>query len=347
VLVFVLLIASTLGCSLCGIIGTGGEEEIVLPPGTPARDEEETVATEEAPEEIYEEEEEEEISLSTASEGLKHLDSYRARFEMSLKGESDGETEQWALNMEMAHVREPFAQHIVLEGSAMGIAEQGGFESIQIGDRQYVLANGECFSSEITEEDEAQDLELFNPDDVMGQIEGARRVRPDENVNGILCRHYVFDEKAVDWAELSSAQGEVWIAVEGDYVVKYVMEAEGKDPVSQERGHIEWTYEIYDVNTPITIEPPTRCEAAEAQYPMMPDATDVFAMGDMLTYQSASSFDDVLDFYQERMPEEGWEDTGESFITSETALLEYTRDGQTINVTITETDDGIYVAIFD
>ena len=83
----------------------------------------------------------------------------------------------------------------------------------------------------------------------MEGLGSARRVRPDENINGVLCRHYTFDEKGVSWEGISRVQGEMWIAVEGDYVVKFTMEADGENPFSKEDGHIEWVYDVRDVNT--------------------------------------------------------------------------------------------------
>ncbi len=356
VLALVLLVFSMLGCNIGGIIGSRDEKEVVSPEAPV--DDEEAAATEVVPEEpseeppddeVIEEGEEEAIDLSDVAEGLQQLDSYRSRFVMNFDGESEGEMDQWSLTMEIAYVREPLAQHIVLKGSETGIEGAEGFETIQIGNRQYMIwGDGECISHEAEEEDD-QNLEIFDLDDVMGQLEGARRVRPDEEVNGIMCRHYVFDEHAVDWAELNltKARGEVWIAVDGDYVVKYTMEAEGQNPASHEEGRMEWVYEVYDINKPINIEPPASCETDEAQYPTMPDATDVFSMGGMLSYQSASSFDDVLDFYEQHMPEEGWEESGESFISEGSAILEYVKDGKTITLSITETDEGISVTIFE
>ena len=100
-----------------------------------------------------------------------------------------------------------------------------------------------------------------------------------------------------------------------------------------------------DVNQPITIEPPPGCEAAKSEFPMLPDATGVTTMGGMVMYESASSFDDVLAFYQEQMPADGWSDTGDSFISEGTAMLSYTKDGRTATVTLTEGDGTVSVMI--
>jgi hypothetical protein len=78
---------------------------------------------------------------------------------------------------------------------------------------------------------------------------------------------------------------------------------------------------------------------------MMPDATNRSTMGGLMTYESNSSFDDVLSFYQEQMPANGWSDSGDSFISPGSAMLGYTKDGRTATVAITDSEGKISVMI--
>lgn len=329
-----LLLGLALGCGLSDI----GRE---APPPTEAPSGgEEAPPPAEAPSGGAETEEEQ-ISLPSVTSGLESLDSYRSHFKMTFEGTAEGEAEQWVYEMEMEQVRAPFARRVVIRGTD---AEEG-LEIVHIGDRQYVVfGEGQCISSS-AEEGEALDMEIFEPEDVIGGLENARRVRPDERVNGILCQHYVFDETAVAWGGFAHAEGEVWVAVEGDYVVKYTLQADGKDPATGNEGHLVWEYKIRDVNVPITIEPPPGCEAVESEFPIMPDASDVTTMGSRVMYTSASSFDDVLAFYQEQMPANGWGETGDSFITSDSAMLSYTKEGRTVTITLTGEDGAVLVLI--
>ena len=342
-----------LGLTLaCGLSGGGGEAP---PPSEAPSGAEEAPSPTEAPSGVEEapspteapagggETEEEEISLSSVSSGLQNLDSYRSHFEMTFDGTTEGEAEHWVYEMDAEYVREPFAQHLVMR---VPDAKEG-FEMVQIGDVQYIIFEDQCMSTSVSE-DEAMDTEILDPEDIIGGLENAHRVRPDERVNGILCQHYTFDETAivgVGIGGLTHAEGEAWVAVDGDYVVRYTLEADGKDPATGDEGHIEWEYEIRDVNVPITIEPPSGCEAAESEFPMMPDASDLTTMAGMTMYTSASSFDDVLAFYQEQMPANGWSDTGDTFITSDTAMLSYAKEERTATVTLTGEDETVSVVI--
>ena len=283
---------------------------------------------------------EEEIELSSVTSGLQSLDSYRAHFKMAVTDTAGGGTEEWAYEMDMEVVRDPFAQHMVIQG----VAAEGAFEMFQIGDQRYIaLGEGQCIST--SAEGEAMGAEMFEPGDVIGGLSNARRVRPDQDVNGIRCRHYKFNETALVWRGFTKAEGEVWVAVEGEYVVKYALQAEGKDPASGKEGHLDWVYEIRDVNEPISIEPPAGCGAAESEYPMMPDATDVSTMENVVMYTSASSLDDVLAFYKGQMPANGWSETRDSFTSEGTAMQSYTKEGVTVSLTLTEQDGKVSVLI--
>ena len=343
-LLLILLLSLTLGCGLSGI---GGKTQ---PEGEVPSGEEAAAPTSEAPggeveveeEEEDEEDVEEDVRLSSLTGGLQDLDSYRSHFSMAFEGTTDGETQNWVYEMDVETVRDPFAQRIRIHGEAVG----EGLESVQVGDRRYVvLGDGQCISSS-AEEGDAPDMEVFEPDDVIGGLEKARRVRPDEQVNGVLCQHYVFDETNVAWGAFTRAEGEMWVAVEGGYVAKYTLEADGKDPLTGgDEGHLEWVYEVRDVNQSFTIETPAGCDVEQSDLPTMPDAAELTTMGGMVMYTSASSFDDVVAFYQEQMPAGGWSDTGDSFVSSNTAMLGYTKEGRTVNITLTAEDGDVSVLI--
>lgn len=342
----VMLAGASLGCGVCGLAQKGQQV-----PATP-----EAVATEvsratvpapaggtEESGEQGEEQEEKEESLDPKSllGNIETLDSYRSSFTMSYEGKTDsGEVEKWAMTMEVEYVREPFAQRVVLHGGeSLGVQE--GLETIRIGDQQYAVIGGEgggCISSPAGE-GEPVDTELFKPEDILGGLSQARRVGT-ETVNGVSCTHYVFDEKDIEGANFSKARGDMWVAVDGNYVVKYTLDAEGIDPSTNKTGRINWLYEVRDINKPITIQPPAGCSAAASKYPMMPDATEVTTMGGMVSYKSASSFEDVLKFYQEQMPAKGWSESGEQFITEDSAWLTYTKDKSSVSISLSVEEGG-------
>ena len=73
----------------------------------------------------------------------------------------------------------------------------------------------------------------------MGGLRGAQLIGT-ETVNGVPTAHYKSDVKGLDTLGYLNAQGEFWIAQPGDFVVKYLFEATGKDKFlgnSQHRRH--------------------------------------------------------------------------------------------------------------
>jgi hypothetical protein len=55
----------------------------------------------------------------------------------------------------------------------------------------------------------------------------------------------------------------------------------------------------------------------------------------MLTYTTASSVQDAVAFYQQELPNLGWQAAGESSITDNSALLPFEKAGETMLVSMT------------
>ena len=332
-----LLIILSLGCSL-----SGGDK--TSPTAVPSGDEATgptTAAAEPTDGAAKPCDGEEEESLSSITEGLQNLDSYRSHLKMVFESDTEGETEQ-IIEMDIEYVRDPLAQHIVLQGNG----DEETFEVFHVGDQQYLyMGEGQCISSSADED--MLDTEIFNPDDAMGGLDNLHRVQPDETINGVPCHHYTFDQTSMLGENFASAQGDVWVAADGGYVVKYVMQAEGTDPETQQTGHIAWEYQLRDVNTSITIEPPADCAGGggESEFPIMADATNMTTLAGITMYETASSFDDAVAFYQAQMPADGWNDTGEGFSSPGNVMLSYDKEGRSVSVMISESDGAVSVMI--
>jgi hypothetical protein len=117
--------------------------------------------------------------------------------------------------------------------------------------------------------------------------------------------------------------------------VKYVFDAEDAEAT------YHWSWEVYDINAPFTIEPPAEAQGARKDIPLMPDAADRSTFGSMTTYQSASDLTTVADFYKEQMPGQGWSyDESSGMMTDQIAMMSFTKEGETASITITPNDEG-------
>jgi hypothetical protein len=194
----------------------------------------------------------------------------------------------------------------------------------------------------MSSEDEADTAEgIFTPD-MMGSISGAKYVGRD-TVNGISTKHYEWEESTLPVFGFASASGEVWVATDGEFVVRYISQATGKGALlgtTEREGTITFEYNLTEVNTSFAIEPPAECETAATDIPLMPDAQDKATFGEMITYTSPSAFADVVEFYKTEMPASGWELSGEPMEMEGFATLDFAKDGRTAQVIVTYDADS-------
>ena len=81
---------------------------------------------------------------------------------------------------------------------------------------------------------------------------------PNETINGIVCKHYVYDINDLQVeSDMTDASGAIWVAQDGSYGVRLTMNGHGTyyDTYSASRT-LNLVYDLYDVNTPISITPP-------------------------------------------------------------------------------------------
>jgi hypothetical protein len=291
---------------------------------------------------------ENDLTLSTLTEGLAMLKSYKSTFVVKFVGK-DGQgqpvNESWEMREEF--IQEPRAQRIAF--TSIGLSEEqaaqsGAFEMITIGDTSYMVMQDNdgkrsCISMS---SDEATQPEqgLFSPA-TLGGVSGAKYVKTD-TVNGIKAKHYAWEEGGLVGLGFTSAKGDVWVAVDGDYVVKYTAEATGKDMLfgsTAEEGTITVEYNLTEVNGSFQIEPPADCEAPATDIPIMADAKDKSTFGEMVSYTSASAFADVVEFYKTEMPNNGWQSSGEPTEMEGLAMLEFAKDNRKAQVMISHDTD--------
>lgn len=294
---------------------------------------------------------EQDLTLSTLTEGLANLKSYKSTFTIKFVGkDQQGQpvNESWEMREEFT--QEPKAQRIAV--TSIGLSEEqaaqsGAFEMITIGDTSYMVMQDNdgkrsCIS---TSSDEATQPEqgLFSPA-TLGGVSGAKYVKT-ETANGIKAKHYVWKEGGLVGLGFTSAKGDVWVAVDGNYVVKYTAEATGKGTLfgsTAEEGTITVEYNLTEVNGSFQIEPPAECEAPATDIPIMADAKDKSTFGEMVSYMSASAFADVVEFYKTEMPNNGWQPSGEPTEMEGLATLDFTKDNRKAQVMISyDTDKQI------
>jgi len=290
------------------------------------------------------------LSAEEERQGLAQFDSYRTKLRMTFSGLNLGEVQEGTVDIETAYVKEPPAAHVkMIILDAQG-EEKMNIEIINTQGTQWVnLGGGEQgWISAPAEEEPTAMLEGmgFDATEVLPEVKSTRFVG-EETVNGVRTKHYTFDEKSLAGVGETmgevSVKGDVWIAVEGNFAVKFQFVAQGKgifeEGKGEQEGQIDFYYELYDINAPITIEPPAGATLPE-DIPIMPDATDQGSMGGLITYSSPSDFQTVLEFYRKEMEANGWTSAGENLIGEEIATLDYQKDDRQVTVMISVDKDS-------
>ena len=380
--VMLTLVMATLACSL-GSTGTPAETEApsateaaetapaateAAPPATQAAEEETPLpATEvsQAPTQAVEGEgEETELDLQASLSDLEDLNSYRVAYRFDWEGTKGGQPVDGFMEMESAYVREPPAQELHFQGQGFeGSQDQGLGEVtfVQVGDTAWFYES----ESESWMQVPAGDLDFssgmfFKPEDLLKDFDlgkGRRSLLPQE-ANGVRCTLYTFDENdfdldsTSDTDQVTRAEGQVCVAVDGGYVVQLIMDADMRysdpDDIFDE-GNVRMTFDVSDVNQPIDIQPPAEAEAqtgGRSDIPMLADADVDFSSGDFISYHTASSIRDAAQFYEAEMPAKGWtakED--ENLVLDETAILNYNKGDETVAVMISKDEQGTNVLI--
>ncbi len=391
----VLLLLLSLPALACGVFGGDDAEPTAVPEAAPAEVEES--APESTPEPTSVPAAEESSSEETAVETVEEADddapeasdeapplpesalslntidelpfnSYSITMVLEVTGtDADGAEISQGMNSVFAFSKEPAVTNIYMD--FFGIDDEmdsGTIEMAQVEGTSYMVVPemGCITTSGGNILDENPFTEMLAPDQFLDDM-GNVNFEGNETINGIETRHYSFDQSAMtgtDLSEINEAEGHVYIAKDGDFLVRLTMDASGQidffDEGINDDGNMYIEINLTDIDVPVEAAIPEACAAggedggpagAGSEFPIMDDATEVTSFAGVLSYQTASSQEEVLAFYDEALTAEGWvQDEASSFVTEGNAIINYTQDGVTLSLTFSASEDsteGNYVIL--
>ncbi len=273
-------------------------------------------------------------SIDTDPQALtgSSFDSYRIRAQWSVEPKTGSTTTASATQLDVAHIRDPLAEELSFSDLVQGVSTR----MIHIGDQLWIESGGQWIEMSSDDISSFEELALGLNAATAG-LTGDATLVGETDLGGIRARQYTFDESLMGstFGLYSTIKGDIWVSIEGDYVLKYQYSAEDDEATYR------WDWEVYDINAPFTIEPPEEALGARTDIPIMPDATERTSIGAVTSYRTASDLSAVVDFYKEEMPAQGWsyqEDA--SMITDQFAMLSFSKEGQEASVTLAPEDDG-------
>ncbi len=288
---------------------------------------------------------EEALTVKSRNSGLDQLKSYRARWHGEWQATEGGTTEKATWDWFEEVVREGQKHHWGVKVTDPSTGKVGQFEFWQIADATYMATQDEQGKDEQGKQEclmmsggtePTAPTALLAPD-AFGGISGARYVGT-ETVNGVHAKHYKYDEKAATLAGFGRVTGDIWIAVDGGYVVRDTASWEGKAAMfttdSKTSGKGTWTFDVLDVNKPLKIELPEICAKSKVDVPLLPDAVETMRMGTMVIYKTATALADVVKFYQAAMVQAGWKLEGKPEISDMMAALQFIKGNAKAQITL-------------
>jgi len=153
--------------------------------------------------------------------------------------------------------------------------------------------------------------DLFRPAMLLTAV-GAAKLLDKPTMDGVATRHYSFGAAALSLPADTTASGEAWIAMDGGYVVKYVLDITGAESFFgagvQGTRHVEYLLSEVGAN-PQVVYPPG-CEPV-LDMPAMEDATDLIRLPGLLGYNTNAATGDIITFYAGELARQGWQKLSE------------------------------------
>ncbi len=294
---------------------------------------------------------------------LENLKSYRARTVYQSEGtRDDGTPVNNSVTVESAYVLDEGVdtRYMSMQIDSLDAEEAdafGGFEFYQIGPDMYMFTGEEMgwirVSNEQSPFEDPSNQFMLDGSAVFSDLDNLKRQRPDEKIAGIDSRHYTFDQAAMlDFLGAGqgnlTADGEVWIAKDGDFVTKYIVavavESGGAgllDP-SLANGSLRLEFELTEANEDITIELPEDAISGtnlagfgDQPLPLPEGATVAAATAQFAIVQTELTVEEAQQFYDDALQGLGWtKDESGSMSFGDMVSLSYTKDNAKLTVLI-------------
>jgi hypothetical protein len=209
------------------------------------------------------------FSLQTTTAGLAALASYTATLTLSFEGTRAGQPSTWSKSYVMLAMTTPAARQLTIQKSGDVAAPAQAFMAETNGAAYEKNAQDACTATVIAPD--ATLAQPFEPAGLLAGVVGADAAG-SEAINGVSADHYTFDEHALGHAGRATAIGEMWVASDGGYIVKYLLTTKGDAKYFGEgvEGTLSWDYELTDIGQPVTITLPDDCPPGMLNVPQLP-----------------------------------------------------------------------------
>ncbi len=300
------------------------------------------------------------LPITNIKDVLANIDSYQARYQVEMEvGDGSGGVIKSSIFTE--ETKDPPIAHIVIENEGGDSQQLGDFNRLEfyiVEDNNSTtvympnVSGGEGWMAINTSGSE--DIYKMMPIslDALDMLPAQSRVVGPEEINGMATTHYTYNQN--DFMGLVSgleeAQGDAWITAD-NILIKLVQHVSGSGLSAGTGQQLSFaaytmTFEIEKLNdSSIVISLPEGIlsgipgsgsggNSQSGDLPMLDDAVVIVASQDMLNYATAQTVQATWEFYETRLPAEGWTLTNTLVNTSESIVAQFEREGSSLNLAI-------------
>ncbi|MDY6875437.1 MAG: hypothetical protein SWK90_04435 [Chloroflexota bacterium] len=199
-------------------------------------------------------------TLDPSGEGLGHLNTFRQRMTVNFTAQDTGYAGVYHYDADVNTAEQAMHITISAEGPAAQELPANQVQAIWIGPQLWLKLGNQPWLPVPESVAEIQfDEQLLSVSDFLPYVQYFQRVG-EEMVSGISSVHYTYDAQDLPTQYGSvSGHGDVYVALEGGYVVRYTLDGSGTfEDYFQGSGTLHLVYDTYDVGAPISIQAPRR-----------------------------------------------------------------------------------------
>ncbi len=274
------------------------------------------------------------FNLPDPKVGLSDLSSYSATLTMSFTGTQDGQAQQWSRKYVMLASKEPALRQLTVADTGSSGAAQSVYMAELDGADYEVQGQDACTASAVNQGNSLGDV--GEPAGYLPYVLGANEAG-NGTINSVPADHYTFDQLALGQQDLTQSTGELWVASNGGYVLKYLLTTQAKADYfgAGIEGTLTWDYELTGIGKPVTIKLPAGCPGGMINAPLLAGASNVVTIPGALSFDTSTSLTDAAAFYQKQIPALGWTLQNGAAVQATKAFMDFQQGGQDMTVFIT------------
>lgn len=254
---------------------------------------------------------------------LDLLSRYQAELLVQFSGAQDGQPFERRTHLTLSYAG-PDAQVTRLETSATHEAPIF-LVAGQVAGTRFLQSASDAPCSSLVDSQDTEIPTFGDPWIELPAVYGAELVGA-ETINDFETEHYTFDQRAIRWAAGSTAQGELWIAKGGGFLVRYRLTMQVQPGVlsATSSGEQTWQFDL----TPLADDArllPEGCAPVLTDFALLPDATATLRLPGYLSYITGSDLAATVQFYRQELVAAEWKEQDAFDATSERTVLFFVR----------------------